>query len=137
MFQIQHDGVLLLGHLVHAHGGGLHPHQRNVHQVAHRGRRVTVAVDELVQHVGGVLRGLDGGNALVGLDAAGAVGDVFLRDVGVHPQVHQAFALVALHRLALGAGDGLPQHLDIEVVAHGLHVAVLAVAQQTACAANL
>ena len=137
MFQIQHNGVLLLGHLVHAHGGGLHPHQRNVHQVAHRGRRVTVAVDELVQHVGGVLRGLDGGNALVGLDAAGAVGDVFLRDVGVHPQVHQAFALVALHRLALGAGDGLPQHLDVEVVAHGLHVAVLAVAQQAAGTADL
>ena len=76
-------------------------------------------------------------NALVGFDAARPVGDVFLRDVGVHPQVHQAFALVALHRLAFGAGNGLPQHLDIEVVAHGLHVAVLAVAQQAAGTADL
>ena len=64
-------------------------------------------------------------------------GIYFFRDKGVHPQVHEAFALVALDGLALGPGDGLPQHLHVEVVAHGLHVAVLAVAQQTACAANL
>ena len=126
-----------LGELVHAHSGGLHPHQRHVDQVADRGRRIAVAVDEFVQHVGGVLGGLDGGDALVGLDAARAVGDVLLRDEGVHPQVHKALALVPLDRLALGPGDGLFQHFDVEVVAHGLHVAVLAVAQQAACAPDL
>ena len=43
----------------------------------------------------------------------------------------------ALDGLALGPGDGLIQQLDVEVVAHGLHVAVLAVAQQVARAADL
>ena len=42
----------------------------------------------------------------------------------------QAFALVPPDGFALGPGDGLPQHLHVEVVAHGLHVAVLAVAQK-------
>ena len=124
-----------LGDLVHAHGGGLHPDQRDVDQVADRRRRVAVAVDEFIQHVGGVFGGLDGRDALVGFDAAGAVGDVGFGDVGVHPQVHKALALVALDGLALGLCDGLPQHLHVQVVADGLHVAVLAVAQQTARAA--
>ncbi len=127
-----------LGHLVHAHSGGLHPRQRDtLDQIADRGGRVAVAVDQLVQHIGGIFGGLDGGDPLVGLDPARPVGNVRFGDVRVHPQVHKAFALVPLDRFALGPGDGLPQHLDIEVVAHGLHVAVLAVAQQTARAANL
>ena len=134
---LQDEGVLFLGDFVHAHGGGLHPDQRDVDQVADRGRRVTVAVDEFIQHVGGVFGSLDGRDALVGFDAAWAVGDVGFGDVGVHPQVHKALALVALDGLALGLCDGLPQHLHVQVVADGLHVAVLAVAQQTARAADL
>ena len=76
VFQIQHDGVLLLGHLVHAHSGGLHPRQRDIDQIADRGRRVAVAVDELVQHIGGILGGLDGRDPLVGFNAARPVGNV-------------------------------------------------------------
>ena len=136
-FQIQHKGILLLGHLVHAHGSGLYADKGNVDQITHRGRWVAVAVDELVQHIGGVLRGLDGGNALVGFDAARAVRDILFRDKGVHPQVHKTIALVSLDGLAPRPGNGLPQHFNVEIVAHGFHVAVLAVPQQTARAANL
>ena len=74
---------------------------------------------------------------MLGQAIARAVGNILFRDEGVHPQIHEAFALVALDGLALGPGDGLTQHLDIEVIADSLHVAVLAVAQQTACSANL
>ena len=136
-FQIQHEGVFLLSHLIHAHGGGLHADEGDVDQITHRGRRVTVAVNELVQHIGGVLRGLDGGNALVSFDAPRAVRDILFRDEGVHPQVHKTIALVPLDRLAPCPGNGLSQHFNVEVVAHGFHVAVLAVPQQTARAADL
>ena len=67
----------------------------------------------------------------------GRIRDILFGDERVHPQVHKALALVPLERFALGPGDGLIQHLDIEVIAHGLHVAVLAVAQQAARPANL
>src|SRR5699024_6937812 len=122
---------------VDAHRGRQDAHQRDVDQVADRGRRVAVAVDQFVQDVGGVGGVLDGGDPAVGLDPAGAVGDIPLGDIGVHPQVHQALALVPQDRLAPGGGDGLVQHLHIQVVAHGLHVAVLAVAQQVARAPDL
>ena len=137
LLHLQQQGVFLLGDLVHAHGGGLHPDEGDIDQIADRGRRVAVAVNELVQHIGGVLGGLDGGNAFVGFDAARPIRDILFGDERVHPQVHQALALVPLERFALGPGDGLIQHLDIEVIAHGLHVAVLAVAQQAARTANL
>src|SRR5699024_1876155 len=97
----------------------------DVDQVADRSGRVAVAVDQFIQHVGGVGRALDGGDAAVSLDPAGAVGDVPLGDIGVHPQVHQTLALVPLHGFAPGGADGLVEHLHIEVIAHRLHVAVL------------
>ena len=46
----------------------MHPRQRDIDQIADRGRRVAVAVDELVQHIGGILGGLDGGDPLVGFN---------------------------------------------------------------------
>ena len=42
-----------------------------------------------------------------------------------------------LDGLAPRPGNGLSQHFNVEVVAHGFHVAVLAVPQQTARAADL
>ena len=129
--------VLFLGDLIDPHRGGLDPDQRHIHKVADRGGRVAVAVNQFIQHVGGVGGVLDGGNPAVGLDPAGAVGDIPLGDIGVHPQVHQTFALVPLDRFAPGLGNGLVQHLHIEVIAHRLHVAVLAVAQQVAGAPDL
>ena len=98
---------------------------------------VAVAVDEFVEHIFGVFGRLDGGNALVCLDAPGRVGHVALGQEGVGGDVHQAVALVRLGRFAAGGGDGLAQHFDIEIIANGLHMAVLAVPQQAARAADL
>ena len=61
---LQNQRVFLLGDLVYADGGGLHPDEGDIDQIADRRRRVAVAVDQLVQHIGGVLGGLDGGDAL-------------------------------------------------------------------------
>ena len=127
----------LLADLLDAAAGGGHTDQAHVHQPGHAPRHIAVAVDQLVQHIGGVLGGLDGGDALVRLDASRGVRDEALRDVGVHRDVHKAVALVRGHRLALGGGDGLIQQLHIQVVADGLHVAVLALTQQVARAADL
>lgn len=72
-----------------------------------------------------------------GLAAAVDPRDVFFRDVGVHGDVNEAIALIRLNSLSLFGGDGLVQQLDIHLIAHSLHVAVLALPQQVARAADL
>src|SRR5699024_1172653 len=113
--------VAALHDLHDAHPGGGHAHQRNVYQPLHALGRAAVTVDELVQYIFGVRGGLDGGDALVGFDAPGGVGDVIFRQVSVDGSIHQAVALVGGGGFAACRGNGLTQHLHIQVVAHGFH----------------
>ena len=134
---VQDQVFALLHNLLHAGPGRRDPHQRDVHQPLHAAGRVAVPVNQLIQHVPGVLPVGDGRNPLVRLDAPRRVGDVFLRQIGVHCNVHQAVALVRRRGLAFSGGDGLVEHLHIQLIAHRLHVPVLAVPQKAARAADL
>ena len=135
--RVENQLVAALDDFRNAGAGRRHAHQRDIHQPLHAFGRAAVAVNQLIQHVLGVGGGLDGGNPLVGLNAPGGVRDIVLRQEGVHGNVHKAVALVGRRGFAAGGGNRLPQHLDIQVIAHGLHMAVLAVAQQAARAAYL
>ena len=134
---IQDQLVAALYDLRNAHAGRRHADEGYIHQPLHALGRAAVTVDEFVQHILCVGGRLDGRNALVGLDAPGGVRNVVLRQEGVHRDIHKTVALVRGRGLAAGRGNGLAQHLHVQIVAHGLHMAVLAVAQKAARTAYL
>ena len=95
------------------------------------------AVDELLLDVHPPGFVLNHGNALVDLHAQLFLRHVALRQEGVHRDIHKAVALIRGRGLAAGRGNGLAQHLHVQIIAHSLHMAVLAVAQKAARAAYL
>ena len=124
-------------HLIDAKLCSQHAGQADVHQAGHTGGHFAVAVAQFVQHIVCVLARGHGCDALIGLNAPRCILNITFGDVGVHGDVNEAFRLVRRGRLALFGGNGLVQQLHIHVIAHGLHMAVLALAQQVARAAYL
>ena len=134
---VQNQIVVALHDLHNACAGGCHAHQADVHQPLHTARRVAVTVNQLIQYIRGIVTGGDGRNLLVGFDPPGGIGNVAFRQIGIHRNVNKAITLVRRSRLAAGGCNGLVQHFYIQLVTNRFHVAVLAVAQQVARAADL
>ena len=84
-------------------GGGGRPEEGHRNQVVHRPGGLAVPVDELIQHVHGVLLGLHLGDAAVHVQPQAQAVDVALGDVGLHLQI-------LLARLGLRAGGLLALH---------------------------
>ena len=111
------------------------PEKGNVDEVQHALWRLTVAVDDLVQQVVGVLLRADGGHAAVQIHPFLPPGDVIFVHVGGDVQVGGTFR--RLGGFALFLQNRLVQQLEVHVVAHAGHVAGLLGAQKVARAPDL
>ena len=99
-------------------------------------RRVAVAVDQFVRHIERVFLAADVRDAPVHLEPAVVCRDIPLGDMRLDLQIQQALGLLR-PLLALFLRDRIAEQLQIEVVADGLHVAVLFAAEQAPRAADL
>src|SRR4029077_9711071 len=92
-------------------------------------RRGAKTIRQFLVHVLLFGFGGDGGDALVSAQAEIFAGDVLLRDADVHAQA-EGGAKFGHGLFALELGDGAFEHLDVEIEADGLDVAVLLAAEE-------
>ncbi len=113
---------------------------RDGDQVHDLGRRLAIAVGELIPHLVDlpVRRGRRrrGRQLLVGLEPQPLALDVFLGDVRIHRQLEPQLGL-AFGDIATERGDGLADHPQVEVEADSRDVSGLFAAEQVAGSANL
>ena len=105
-------------------------------QIFHRFWYIAETVDEFVLHIHVFFLVFNAGNPLVNIQLLVFIFDIGCRNIGIDIAVyHSLKALVFL--LPFKRQNCFVQQLAVEVVAHGLHVAVLFRSQYIACAAKL
>ena len=115
----------------------LRTEERDAEQVRTWLRDLAEAVDELILHLTVVLLCLDGGDPLVDVELLRLVRDIGIRDECVDIAVDLGIEARLLLQLALLLLHGGVQQLTVQIVADGLHVAMLLCAQDIARTADL